>query len=792
MTNSDAVKALFEAGWCVIPVRADGSKAPAVEWRRFTASGGAQPRPEAEQVLAWASGGVGVVCGVASGNLEMIELERRAVDAGKLREIGKLAGDNGLGDLWKRVAEGYVERSPSGGVHFHIHVAGAVRPNTVLARTGSGEVLVETRGEGGFTITAPTGGSAHPSGEPWQAIIGSPADAPTLSQDEYDVLHLLLSMLDEYAPTDAPAVPFSQPTVTGPHGTADEIRPGDAFNERHTWEELLTERGWTRVRQIGVETCWRRPGKGPNSGISATTGRGGFDNLWNFSTNADLPVGQPVSKFAAYAIWNHGGDLRAAAKELASKGYGTPRRPLELVHSAEQPEQASSPPVGTPSLSEAVRRVVLTRASQIAPRPVKWLWASRMPLGALTLLGGREGIGKSTVAYALVADITRGTLAGVYSGTPKAIVVAATEDSWEHTIVPRLMAHGADLDLVHRVEVQTAEGHLAGLILPADLDELRRVVAEHDAALILLDPLMSRLAAGLDSHKDAEVRLALEPLVALADRTGASILGLIHVNKGGATDPLSTLMGSRAFAAVARAVLFVMVDPDDESQRLFGQAKNNLGRLDMPTLLFGIGEVVVAQTDEGLVSTGQIQWRGESDRSISEAMESARESGETRSQTTDAGEFIAEYLRSVGGTADSKEIIRLGADAGYSERTLYRARVKQKVVAQSSGGYPRRTYWRLPTPTTHTGSSDSSGSSGSSGSTGNGDPTRPVLPLLPKLTPPREVGSTEESRNGNGTLDWRSNRSGPPAPCVYCGRSTPSRDEIGRPAHKVCAEEASS
>ena len=79
---------------------------------------------------------------------------------------------------------------------------------------------------------------------------------------------------------------------------------------------------------------------------------------------------------------------------------------------------------------------------------------------------------------------------------------------------------------------------------------------EVGAALILLDPLMSRLDAKLDTHKDAEVRLALEPLVSIANSTGAAILGLIHLNKSLSTDPLTMLMGSRAFAAVARAVLF--------------------------------------------------------------------------------------------------------------------------------------------------------------------------------------------------------------------------------------------
>jgi hypothetical protein len=64
-------------------------------------------------------------------------------------------------------------------------------------------------------------------------------------------------------------------------------------------------------------------------------------------------------------------------------------------------------------------------------------------------------------------------------------------------------------------------------------------------------------------------------------------------------------MASRAFAAVARSVLFVMADPDHDGTRLLGMAKNNLGRMDLATLAFTIVGAVVAETDEGPVWTGR-------------------------------------------------------------------------------------------------------------------------------------------------------------------------------------------
>ena len=113
------------------------------------------------------------------------------------------------------------------------------------------------------------------------------------------------------------------------------------------------------------------------------------------------------------------------------------------------------------------------------------------------------------------------------------------------------MAAGADLSLVYRVEVVTTDDLHFGLSLPRDLLELQQVADEVGAALPLLDPLMSRLSDSLDTHRDGDVRRALEPLVALAARADLAVLGLIHHNKSASTDPLQLVMGSKAFTAVA-------------------------------------------------------------------------------------------------------------------------------------------------------------------------------------------------------------------------------------------------
>ena len=347
---------------------------------------------------------------------------------------------------------------------------------------------------------------------------------------------------------------------------------------------------------------------------------------------------------------------------------------------------------------EPRRHVVLTSADSIKPRPVFWLWKNRLALGTLGLLAGREGVGKSTLGYWIAARITQGDLYGCFAGTPKAVLVCATEDSWEHTIVPRLMAAGADLTRVYRVDVVTAMNITVGMSLPRDLEGVERAANEVDAALMLLDPLVSRLG-DLDTHKDAEVRQALEPLVAIADRVNMAILGIIHHNKSGSADPLQVIMASKAFTAVARSVHTVVPDPDDDTdtRRLFGTPKNNLGRGDLPTLTFTIASHAI-DTDEGTAWTGRLEWGEELAASISDAMRRASDSSEDRSATSEATDWLSDYVAMNGGQVLSADAKKDGAKAGHSVDSIKRARQRARLKVISSG-FPRVTYWERDEPT---------------------------------------------------------------------------------------------
>lgn len=357
--------------------------------------------------------------------------------------------------------------------------------------------------------------------------------------------------------------------------------------------------------------------------------------------------------------------------------------------------QQPTAPARKPSQARKAQRrtLQLTPASDIKPRPVVWLWEGRLALGTLALLAGREGIGKSTAAYWLAARITRGELPGESQGRPRGVLIAATEDSWEHTIVPRLMVANADLGRVFRVEVRTADDIHMGLSLPDDIHALEQAAHQTDAGLLLLDPLMSRLG-DQDTHKDSEVRKALEPLVAVANTTGMAVLGLMHHNKSGSTDPLQLVMGSKAFTAVARSVHTVVTDPDDdtEQRKLFGTPKNNLGRTDLPTLTFTI-ESAAVHTAEGTAWTGRVLWGDDLTESIGSVM--GRAADETdKTATGEAAGWLLDFLTMKAPVA-SAMVKAEGAKVGHSPDALKRARQRIRAVV-TSAGFPRVTYWDLP------------------------------------------------------------------------------------------------
>ena len=227
------------------------------------------------------------------------------------------------------------------------------------------------------------------------------------------------------------------------------------------------------------------------------------------------------------------------------------------------------------------RSVILTCANTIEPEPIEWLWASYMAKGKLHVLAGAPGGGKTTITMAFAAVVSRGGKWPDGSQCKRGRVVIWTgEDDPKDTLVPRLMAAGADLDYVSFVTGSRTEQGPQPFDPARDMGLLLAAFQElGDVALLIVDPIVSAVAA--DSHKGAEVRRALQPLVDLGAETGAAIVGITHFSKGTAgRDPTERVTGSYAFGAVARVVMIVArLQGQDGApeKRLLARSKSNIG-----------------------------------------------------------------------------------------------------------------------------------------------------------------------------------------------------------------------
>lgn len=486
-----------------------------------------------------------------------------------------------------------------------------------------------------------------------------------------------------------------------------------------TWNEHPRSTRWDTVAAM-PETMWEALTKGTTTSSGSTVSTAGWRR---FDADTHLPLLHPSIPELIEVLRGEGAQVLAfrtreggepylditcdGRNPSASLGYvspttlnvfsaswpGRPSGPQDVITLGELVLDGHGLEGGEATPRPTARKVTLTAASTITPRRVRWTWEGRLAMGTIGLLSGPEGLGKSTLAYWIAARVTRGQLPGEHLGTPRGVLIAAAEDSWEHTIVPRLMAADADLERIFRVEVTAPDDIHLNLTLPKDIDGLLSASRTADAAMLILDPLTSRVDERLDTHRDAETRRALEPLARFADDSHLAVLGLIHHNKSGATDPLALVMGSKAFTAVARSVHTVIRDPDDETDkaRLFGTPKNNLGSTDLPVLRFVI-EGHAIQTDDGTAITGRLEWCGESAGTIGDAVRRGSESTDERSATADATEWLTEYLFTQGGRAKVADIKRSGSGAGHSYDSLKRAK-RRLGIDHGKVGFAGDGYW---------------------------------------------------------------------------------------------------
>ena len=98
-------------------------------------------------------------------------------------------------------------------------------------------------------------------------------------------------------------------------------------------------------------------------------------------------------------------------------------------------------------------RLISRKAADITPKNIDFLWGGRLAKGKHTAIAGEPGDGKSQLSVYLAATISRGGHWPCDEGSAPlgTVIIFNSEDGAEDTIVPRLIAAGADMERVHIV-----------------------------------------------------------------------------------------------------------------------------------------------------------------------------------------------------------------------------------------------------------------------------------------------------------------------------------------------------
>ena len=341
-------------------------------------------------------------------------------------------------------------------------------------------------------------------------------------------------------------------------------------------------------------------------------------------------------------------------------------------------------------------RVSLIRGADIKPVSIGWLWFEWLAQGKFHVLAGPPGQGKTALAVAIAATLTAG---GRWpDGTPAEpgnVLFWSGEDDPNDTLGPRLIANGADMSRVYFV----GDVHDQGEILPFDpaihCEELERAAAEvGNVRLLIVDPIVSAVAG--DSHKNAEVRRSLQPLVNLATRLNCAVLGISHFTKGTTgRDPVERVTGSIAFGALARVVFAAIKMPDDDQEgggRLFCRSKSNIGP-DCGGFRYDLDQVELS--DHPGVTATRVLWGSPiegSARALLNRAETLPED-EGRAGPPPQHEWLLEYLSA--GPRTAEDVFTAANEAGFSKDQIRRAREKLGVQSKKQG-YQGAWKWELP------------------------------------------------------------------------------------------------
>lgn len=310
-------------------------------------------------------------------------------------------------------------------------------------------------------------------------------------------------------------------------------------------------------------------------------------------------------------------------------------------------------------------------AADIPQVALRTIWRDRLIVGALNLICGQPGVGKSSLTALIAAELSR---------QGKTIILSNCEDDPGSVTVPRLSVAGAILERVHVIPPEDAP------LFPREYEGLETVIKATQTACVVIDPI----GAHFKPERRAHDRETLRQLASVARRTSCAIVAVHHTTKAGEVGgPNSGLRGT------ARAVYVYGFDPDDEDRRALSVDKIN-GVAEPPAILFD-QEVVEYSIGDVILEAGKL-------RKVRQSNVRASTRRGRRDPERDAAchAWLSEYLATGDDCArSSKDVHTVGQAEGYSQTTLKRAKTDLQVEHSRVGGYGADGHWTWRLPDDH-------------------------------------------------------------------------------------------
>lgn len=318
--------------------------------------------------------------------------------------------------------------------------------------------------------------------------------------------------------------------------------------------------------------------------------------------------------------------------------------------------------------------------TDVIAEKIVWLWNPFIPIGEFTILEGIEGLGKSWTCCAIACAVADGKKLPFSESepiTPGNVLILSAEDSLSHTVKPRLVVMGANLDRIFAIDEVFSFSDFKDFI------KFQAIVAEYEPRLIIIDPMFS-YTGGKDLNQESASRPIARKLIEIAQKYQCAIIGVRHIGKSkGNGDARAAGLGSISWRASARSVL--LVGKDEETNEIaIVQTKSNLAEKSKIAVGFEL-------------RNGQFYWCSQPSSLTAERMLSQPKDDEAKAEQSEATEFLREVLND--GERFSKDVQREARDTGITQYALRKARAILNVECFKKGGTfggEKGWYIRLP------------------------------------------------------------------------------------------------